>query len=98
MAPGKTGLPYATIFAPVFLTPDRVTSSGSTESPPVVRIRSQPSFFISSTASAIDAGLRDVNELTDLAFWMHVPELGGKKIPTGHSKFNDWAGLWTFRR
>ena len=51
-----------------------------------------------AVSRAIDAGLRDANELTNLAFWMHVPELGGKNIPAGHPRFNDWAALWNFLR
>ena len=47
---------------------------------------------------AINAGIRDPNRLTDLAFWMHVPDLGGQAIPKRHSRSSDWIALWTSLR
>lgn len=47
---------------------------------------------------AVDAGIRDANRLTNLAFWMHVPALGGKQIPMNHSRTEEWIALWKFLR
>lgn len=47
---------------------------------------------------AVDAGIRDRNSLTNLAFWMHVPELGGRKIPSGNRSTKKWSDLWLFLR
>lgn len=44
--------------------------------------------------AAIKAGIRDVNRLADLAFWMHVPDLGGRSIPMNDGRTKEWVALW----
>ncbi|WP_370402053.1 hypothetical protein [Sulfitobacter sp. JB4-11] len=43
---------------------------------------------------AIDAGIRDADRLADLAFWIHVPDLGGRSIPMNHGRTKQWVALW----
>jgi hypothetical protein len=47
---------------------------------------------------AVNAGIRDADLLADLAFWMHVPHLGGRSIPMDDARTKEWVSLWKFLR
>lgn len=47
---------------------------------------------------ALYYGIRDLNKLTDLAFFMHFPELNGAPVQKGDPKIASYRQVWTFLR
>jgi hypothetical protein len=47
---------------------------------------------------AIAHGVRDANQLTNIAFFMHFPELNGATVPADHPKIEAYRQTWSFLR
>ncbi|MBE9637264.1 hypothetical protein [Salipiger mangrovisoli] len=65
--------------------------------PPDLRtaLRQGPGAWQMAVLLAIRHGIRDPDELTDMAFFMHFPELGGQKVPAGHPRMATFRSAWT---